>query len=127
MNKLLLLPRIKSLIFVLKFSTEYDIDFIYNKKVSEQSFCSRFKIYVLMNSMFVFAFLIIRPIIFSAIEKENFPQSRSFSTIKEIFHSKRIFPKSRKFSTIKKFSTVKGLFCNQKIFCKQRSKRFSKS
>ena len=114
MNKLLLLPRIKGLIFVLKFSTEYDIDFIYHKKVSEQSFCSRFKIYVSMNSMFVFAFLIIRPIIFPAIEKENFPQSMKFFAVKEFFHNQEIFHSQ-------------GTFLQSKIFCKQRSKRFSKS
>ena len=35
MNKLLLLSPIKGLIFVLKSSTNYNIDFIYHKKASE--------------------------------------------------------------------------------------------
>ena len=48
MNKILLFSPIKGLIFVLKSSTEYNTDFIYLKKASELSFCSRFKIDALM-------------------------------------------------------------------------------
>ena len=38
MNKLFLLSRIKGLIFVLKSSTEYIIDFIYHKKGKQTKF-----------------------------------------------------------------------------------------
>ena len=47
------------------------------------------------------AFKIIRPIIFPAIKKISFPQSRNFSTIKELFHSQGTFPQSCKFYTIR--------------------------
>ena len=65
-------------------------------KTSELSFCSKFKIYFLMVPNLELAFKIIRPIIFPAIKKISFPQSRNFSTIKEIFHSQGTFPKSKK-------------------------------
>ena len=62
-----------------------------------------------MVSTLAFAFKIIRPIIFSAVKEVNYPQSRNFSTVKEIFFdqgnvpesrkSQGIFPQSRKLST----------------------------
>ena len=65
MNKLLLLPCIKGLLFVIKSTTEYWF-FLpkKKKKANELSFCSRFKIYVIMVSVLAFAFKIIKPIIF---------------------------------------------------------------
>ena len=63
------------------------------------------------------AFKIIRPIIFPAIKKISFPQSRNFSTIKELFHSQGTFPKSKKlfhnhvsFTQSESFSTVVKIF-----------------
>ena len=116
------------------------------KKAIELSFCSRFKIYVLVVSTLAFAFKIIRPIIFSAVKKVSFPQSRKFCAVKELFHSQgnfpqfkeifhnqRILPLSWKFSTIKRFFHSRGNFLqtkflhSQKVFWKQRSKSFSKS
>ena len=54
-----------------------------------------------MILMFVFAFNIIRPIIFSAVKKVTFPQSSKFSTVKEFFHN-QIF-----------FFRIKGIFHSQ--------------
>ena len=120
MNKLLLLSRIKRLIFVFKSSTECNVDFVWPKKDKWIIFCSRFKIYAFMVSTLTFASKITRPIIFSAVK---------FSTVKEFFHSQRNFPQLRKFSTVKKFfhsqgnyphsrnfSTVKEFFHSQRIF-----------
>ena len=59
------------------------------KKVSELSFFSGFKIYVLMVSMLALAFKIIRAIIFSAVRKVK------FFTVKEIFLDQRSFPQKR--------------------------------
>ena len=68
------------------------------KKASELSFCSRFKMYVLMVSMLPFAVKIIRLITSPAVKKVSFhnqgifPQSRNFSTIKDLFHNQGTFP-----------------------------------
>ena len=78
-------------------------------KTSELSFCSKFKIYFLMVSNLELAFKIIRPIIFPAIKKISFPQSRNFSTVKELFQSQR------------NFSTVKELFHNHVSFTQSES------
>ena len=91
MNKLLLLSRIKDLTFVFKSSTEYNIDFIYHKKKCELSFCSRFKIYVLMVLTLAFVFKIITLIIFCAVKKVSFTQSRNFCTVQDIFFYQGIF------------------------------------
>ena len=48
------------------------------KKKGGQSFYSRVKIYVFMDSVLAFAFEIIRPISFSAVRKLSFPQTRNF-------------------------------------------------
>ena len=88
-----------------------------------------------MVSTLVFAFKIIRHIIFFCSKKVSFPQSSNFSTVKEVFYSQETFPQSSNFSTIKelfhnqgtflqsrnlstikKFSTIKELFCNQRTF-----------
>ena len=138
MKKLLLLPYIKSLIIVLQSSTEYN-NYLPRKKTNELSLCSKHKIYVLMVSTLAFVFKI-RPIIFSAVKKVNFPHSRKFSSINKLFHSqgtfpqtrtfihknvlldKRNFPQRRKFFTNKffpfswKFSIYKESFCSQEIF-----------
>ena len=119
MNKLLLLSCIKGLLFVLKPSTEYKLP----KKGNGQSFCSRFKIYVLMVSKLGFAFKIIRHIIFLTVKKVSFPQSRNVSTVKEIFHNQGTFPKSRNISTIKHFFTIKELFYSRGNF--PQSRKFS--
>ena len=109
MNKLLLLSRIKGLIFVLMSSAEYNIDFIYHpphkKKAGELSFYSTFKTYVLIVSTLAFAFKIIRPIIFQQSRKKVF---YNFSTITELFHSQGTFPLSRNFSTVKELFHSKG-------------------
>ena len=114
------------------------------KKPSELSFCSIIKIYVFMVSTLAFVFRIIRLIIFSAVEKVIFPQSRKFSTknfylIKEVFHKHRSFLQSNK-SYAKMFSTKirKNVFNKQrrfpqtflhtqKDFYKQRLNRVSRS
>ena len=98
--KILLLSRIKGLIFVLKLSTEYKIDFIYLKK-RQAKFLLRLTIYALMVSAVTFVFKIIGPIIFSAAKKlfhsqETFPQLKIFFTVMD-----------RDFSQPKNFSTVR--------------------
>ena len=69
------------------------------------------------------AFKIIRPIIFPAIKKISFPQSRNFSTIKELFHSQGTFPKSKKlfhsqgtFPQSCKFYTIRELLHSRENF-----------
>ena len=99
------------------------------KKLSEISFCPRFEIYVLIVSTLVFAFEIIRPFTFCAVKKVSFPQSRMFSTLKELSHIQVTISYSNNFSTFKElfhiqgtfphsryFSTFKKLFHNQKKF-----------
>ena len=54
-----------------------------------------------MISMLVFAFKIVRPIIFPPVHKVNFPQLRYFITVKKSFHSQQQFPQLRKFFIIK--------------------------
>ena len=90
------------------------------KKATELSFCSRFKIYVLIISMFVFAFKVIRPIIFSAAKKVTFPLSRNFSTVNEFFHSQGIFPQARTFSQSRVISTIEEIFPSQGISSQSR-------
>ena len=90
------------------------------KKATELSFCFRFKIYVLIISMFAFAFKIIRPIIFSAVKKVTFQLSRNFSTIIEFFHSKGIFPQARTFSQSRNISTIEEIFPSQEISSQSR-------
>ena len=85
------------------------------KKTSELSFCSRFKMYVLMVSILPFAVKIIRLITSPAVKKVSFPQSRNFSPVKKLFHNQGTFSQSWKSSTIKelfqswKFSIVKEI------------------
>ena len=99
------------------------------KKATELSFYSIFKIYVLIVSTLAFVFKIITPIIFSAVKKVSFPQSRKFSTIKEIFQSikfstiKEIFHSQENFPQSRKFSKVKEIFHSQGNF--QQSRDFS--
>ena len=47
-ESILVVDNIKGLIFVLKSSTECDIDFMYRKNTSDLNFCFRLEIYVLM-------------------------------------------------------------------------------
>ena len=63
-----------------------------------------------MVSALAFVFKIIRPIIFSAVKKVNFPLSRNFSTIKGLFYSQGTIPQSRDFSTIKELLQKQGSF-----------------
>ena len=76
-------------------------------------------------------FKIFRPNIFSAVKNINFPKSKKFPTMKEIFLNQGTFPQSSKFSKIKKvfqtkvlldqrsfpparkFSTKKGFFLDE--------------
>ena len=96
------------------------------KKTSELSFCSGFKIYVLMVSTSAFVFKFNRPVIFSATKQLRFPQSKKILPIKEVLHSQGNFPQSRKYSAIKnifhsqgnffqsrKISTINEIFHNQ--------------
>ena len=102
------------------------------KKANELSFCSRFKISVLIVSTLAFVFKIIRSIIFSAVKKVSlhsqgtFLQSRNFSTVKKLLHSQGNFPQSGKFSTVveifhrcgifhKFFSLIKEVFHKQRF------------
>ena len=128
MNKCLVFSRFKGFIFVLKFSFEYNIDFIYHKKKAvELSFCSRFKIFVSMVSALAFAFKLIGPIIFSAFKKVSFPQSKHFSTFKKLFQSQTIvkellhkniffyqgsFPQTKTFTHSKYFSANEDQKCS---------------
>ena len=112
MNKCLVFSHFKGFIFVLKFSFEYNIDFIYHKKKAiELSFFSRFKIFVSMVSTLAFAFKLIGPIIFSAFKKVSFQQSKHFSTFKELFHSQTI---------VKEFLHKNIFFFIKEVFHKQR-------
>ena len=101
------------------------------KKTSELSFCSRFKMYVLMVSILPFAVKIIRLITSPAVKKVSFPQSRNSSPVKKLFHNKGPFPQSRYFSSrenfpqSRKFSTktiylIKGIFHKQWSFLQSR-------
>ena len=88
--------------------------------VSELSFSSRFKIYVLMVSTLAFVFRIIRSILCSHENKffkvkEFLPQSRNISIIKEIFQSQENFTQSRHFSTVKKFFAQKNFTWSRKF------------
>ena len=105
MNKLLLFSRIKGLIFVLKSSTEYNIDFIYCKL----SFWYRIKIYVLMV-------LRLLDLTFFAAKKVSFPQSRKFALTKQFFHNTGMFPQSRTFSTIKEYFHSQGILPQSRNF-----------
>ena len=77
------------------------------RKARELLFCSRFKIYVLMVSSLAFGFKIIRRI-FSAAKKVIFPQSKNFSTVKDIFHNQGTFPQPRSFSIVKELFRIQG-------------------
>ena len=114
MNKLLLPSCTKGLIFVLKSSTEYNIDFIHCKLI----FCSGIKICVLMVSNWIYNFFCSQESKFFTVFSKffKFPQSRKFSLIKEFFHGQRIFPQSRNFSTVKKFSHNQGIFPQSRNF-----------
>ena len=87
---------------------------------SKLNFFSRLKIYVLI------VFKVIRSIIFSAVKRVSFPQSRNFLTVKKVFH-KTIFIWSRKFFTMKEFFhshrifPAKKNYLIQEILHKQRS------
>ena len=127
MNKCLVFSRFKGFIFVLKFSFEYNIDFIYHKKKAiELSFFSRFKIFVSMVSTLAFAFKLIGPIIFSAFKKVSFQQSKHFSTFKELFHSQTIvkeFLHKNFFFFIKEVFHKKRLLHIQNIFLQTKIKK----
>ena len=69
-----------------------------------------------MVSTFVFAFKIIRPIIFSAVKKVSFPQFL-ISENSLFFHSQGIFQQSWKFSTNKKLFHKKNS-TNKEVFLK---------
>ena len=69
-----------------------------------------------MVSTLTFASKITRPIIFSAVKNVSFPQSRNFSTVKEILYSQEIFPQPRKLSTVKKLFYSEGIFPQSKNF-----------
>ena len=62
-----------------------------------------------MFSKVAFVFKIIRLIIFSAVEKANFSQSRNFSLIAKFFHGQGSFPRFTSFPGSRKFSTVKEI------------------
>ena len=90
------------------------------KKTSELSFCSRLKIYVLIISTLAFVF----KIIFSAVKKAIFPQSRmfpssrNFATVMESFLDQGIFPQTS-FTWSRVFSTNKGIFQSRKLSSKR--------
>ena len=78
-----------------------------------------------MVSTLAFVFKIIRSIIFSAVKKINFPQSRKFSTVKKIFLDQGTLPQSRKFFAGKEIFHKQGIFTHTNIFpC---SRKFSKN
>ena len=66
--------------------------------------------------MLTFALKIFRPIIFFLFKKVSFPQSRKFSTNKEISHNYENFPQSRKFFPVKKIFAIKKIFHSQGNF-----------
>ena len=110
MNKLSLLSRPKSLIFMFKSSTEYNTTAIYlrfyllQKKVSELSSSS------MVSTLF--AFTIVRLVTFSTDKKSKFSQF----TVKEIFHNQVNFPQSSTFSAVKQIFHSEGNFQQSKTF-----------
>ena len=88
-----------------------------------------------MTAMLIYAFKIIRAIIFSSVKKKkkkfhsqaNFLQQRNFSTVMETFQSQENFPQSKKFLTVKEIFHSQGHFPQSKNFLKQRSKGFFNS
>ena len=100
------------------------------KEASRLSFCSKPKMYVLIVLTVEFVFKIIRPIIFSAVKKVSFPQSKEFSLIEEFFHSQGNFP-PKHFTWSRKFSTNRDVFHDFFFFFDQRNfpqtKNFSTS
>ena len=98
------------------------------KKANELTFCSRFKVYVLIVLTLTFVFKIIRPIIVFAFRKLSLPQSRKFSTVKQIFPSQANFAQSKKFFTVKKIFQSQGNFSQSMNFSSKKftwSKKFS--
>ena len=91
MNKILLLSRIKGLIFVLKPSTEYITYFIYRKKGKSTKFLFQIK------NIFPKRFNVSICYYIFCI------QESTFSTVKETFLDQAIISQSRNFSTVKKF------------------------
>ena len=110
MNRLLLLSH-KVLIFVLKPSTEYNINFIFSKL----SFYSTVKICVLRVSKLLdlLFFLLSKKQVFQS--QLTFLQSRNLSTIKELFDRQGILPESRNFSTVVEIFHSQGNFLEGKI------------
>ena len=86
----------------------YAVFYLLLKKATELSCSSRFKIYILMISMLIFAFKITKPIIFF------WSQGIMFSTVKGNFPVQGVFPHSRKVPTKKnwsrKFSIANAVF-----------------
>ena len=91
------------------------------KKVSELSFYSVFKIYILMVSILGFAFIIIKSIIISAVMKVSSPQSRNFFTMKELLHIQGIFHCREIFSQTKNFFTAMNIFHSHEYFPQTRN------
>ena len=126
MNKLFLLSHIKGLIFVLKSSIEYNIDFIQRKK-GEQT-----KSLLQTQNIYLSGFN--TNICFQNYQTYYFfcSQVSKFSIVKKIFLDQIIFPQSMKFPWIKEFSrkfSTKKLFLMKESFHKQggipQSKKFS--
>ena len=70
-----------------------------------------------MTAMLIYAFKIIRAIIFSSVKKKKkIPQSSKFSTAKEFFYSHGNFPKPREFPTVKKIFDSQGNFPQPRTF-----------
>ena len=74
-----------------------------------------------MVSTLAFAFKIIRHIIFFCSKKVSFPQSRNFSTIKELFCNQETCPQSRNFPQSRKFFAIKELFYSRGTFPQPRN------
>ena len=110
MNKHLLLSCIKTLTFVLKSSTEYNIHFIYHKKGKQTKFLHQ------TQNICLPGFKV--SICFQNYQSHYFfcSQENKFSTVKEIFLDQEIFPQSRKFFLIKEFFHSQGNLLQKKIY-----------
>ena len=113
LNNLLLPPRVKWLIAILKASTCFyqnknNTDFVQHKKVCKLRFCSRFRNIYFMDS--TLAFVSLYDFVFQGLIRIIFPkQERNLSQAK-------LFRWSRKFSTIQDFLFIKRVFTKQRFF-----------
>ena len=114
MNKLLLLPHIKGLVFALKYSTEYIKFLLYIQKACLNGFNTS----ICFQNYQAYYFFCSQECKFSTVksifQSHQLSQSKKFSKVMEIFHSHENVRQTGKFST-KKTYLIKKVF-RKKIF-----------